>query len=224
MKSRRTAGLAQRASRPEQARRLSVAWGGGPRFTVPIPEDEKQRLADLRRYAVLDTGPEEVFDLLTGLAAHICGTPIALISLVDSSRQWFKSKIGVTLNETARDIAFCAHAVAQHGLFVVKDALADKRFSHNPLVTSHPKIRFYAGAPLMTPDDHAIGTLCVIDRVPRDLTEDQAEALQLLGRQVIVQLEQRRRLAELQEKLSDARREIKLLRNRMCLLESDRQS
>src|SRR5947207_5687159 len=164
---------------------------------APIPSNEKQRLKVLWQYEVLDTIPEEVFDDLTELAARICEAPIALITLVDEDRQWFKSKVGVTINETSRDISFCGHAITHPDLFIVPDATMDKRFAKNPLVTSDPKIRFYAGAPLITPDGHALGTLCVIDKVPRELRPDQKQALRVLARHVMTQLELRRHSREL---------------------------
>jgi GAF domain-containing protein len=164
---------------------------------APIPQDEKKRLKVLWQYDVLDTVPEEVFDDLTELAARICEAPIALISLVDEKRQWFKSKIGTTVNETSRDVSFCAYAITQSDLFIVPDATLDPRFADNPLVTSDPRIRFYAGAPLITPDGHTLGTLCVIDKVPRELRPDQKQALRILARHVVSQLELRRRSREL---------------------------
>jgi GAF domain-containing protein len=163
----------------------------------PILPNEKQRLNVLWQYDVLDTMPEEVFDDLTELAARICEAPIAMITLVDEDRQWFKSKIGVTTSETSRDISFCGHAIAHSELFIVPDATKDQRFERNPLVISDPKIRFYAGAPLVTPDGHALGTLCVIDKVPRELRPDQKSALRVLARHVMTQLELRRRSHEL---------------------------
>jgi GAF domain-containing protein len=159
---------------------------------APKPKDEVQRIQVLWQYEVLDTVPEQVFDELTSLAALICGAPIALITLVDEHRQWFKSKVGTTISETNRDISMCAHAILQKDLMVVSDATKDRRFKENPLVVGEPKIRFYAGAPLVTPDGHALGTLCVVDLVPRQLTGDEHEALQLLARHVMTLLELRR--------------------------------
>jgi two-component system, cell cycle sensor histidine kinase and response regulator CckA len=164
-----------------------------------LKTNEARRLKVLWQYDVLDTVPEEVFDDLTELAARICEAPIALISLIDEDRQWFKAKVGVTLNETSRDISFCAHAIKHHDLFIIPDATQDERFANNPLVISDPKIRFYAGAPLITPDGYALGTLCVIDKVPRDLRPEQKQALRVLARHVMMQLELRRHAKELNE-------------------------
>ena len=150
----------------------------------------------LWQYDVLDTVPEALFDDLTELAAGICEAPIALISLVDEKRQWFKSRFGTTLTETSRDVSFCSHAIKQPDLFIIPDASKDPRFASNPLVTSDPKIRFYAGAPLTSPDGYALGTLCIIDKVPRELRDQQKQALRILARHVVSQLELRRRSKE----------------------------
>jgi anti-sigma regulatory factor (Ser/Thr protein kinase) len=165
--------------------------------------DEAARLDALRSYRILDTEPEQAFDDLTLLASQICATPIASISLVDENRQWFKSKVGISMTEASRSVAFCAHAIEQRGLFVVPDAREDARFHDNPLVTAEPHFRFYAGVPLLTPEGHALGTLCVVDRVPRTLTEDQRSALTVLKRQVEAQLELRRNLLALDKALAD---------------------
>ena len=158
---------------------------------------ESARLAALRRYRILDTEPERAFDDLTHLAAHLCGTPIALITLVDADRQWFKARVGLSVSETARSVSFCAHAIKHPDLFVVNDTTRDERFRDNPFVVNDPQLRFYAGAPLVTADGHALGTICVVDRVPRDLTPEQRDALEALRRQVMAQLELRRNLDEL---------------------------
>jgi len=165
-------------------------------------DGEAARLAALRRYRILDTDPESGFDDLALLASHICGTPIALITLVDADRLWFKARVGLSFNETSRARSFCSDAIRQSGLYIVPDARADERLSQSPLVTGDPHIRFYAGAPLVTPEGHALGTLCVVDRVARRLTPDQIEALEALRRQVQSQLELRRNLFELERALA----------------------
>jgi hypothetical protein len=171
---------------------------------APIPANEKERLKALYWYEILDTAAEEVFDDLTLLASQVCDTPIALISLVDKDRQWFKSKIGLPTVETPRDIAFCAHAILQSDVFEVKDALEDRRFADNLLVTTSPHIRFYAGAPVKTPEGHALGTLCVIDQVPRELTPQQKESLNVLSRIVASLFKQRRYISELERTASES--------------------
>jgi len=164
---------------------------------APLPKNEAARLEVLQRYAILDTFPEQAFDDLVRLAALICGTPIALVSLVDHDRQWFKSKIGIDDDQTSREVSFCAHAILDESVMVVPDALEDKRFRNNALVTGAPQIRFYAGAPLITEQGHALGTLCVVDRVPRTLTDDQKSALKSLSRLVVAQMELRRSVSDL---------------------------
>ena len=171
------------------------------------PKQEAARLEALRQYNILDTPSEQAYDDFTLLASYICQVPIALISLVDAERQWFKSKIGLEVNQTARNISFCGHTILSEQTLVVKDTLHDERFFDNPLVTSAPGIRFYAGAPLITPAGHTLGSLCVIDRKPRDLSDSQKTALEALARQVVTQLELRRVSAN----LANALNKIKLI-------------
>ncbi len=161
--------------------------------TAPMPLDEPERLRALQRLDVLDSAPEREFDALVAAAALICGVPISLVSLIDRDRQWFKANVGLSgVTETPRDMAFCAHAILADGLFEVPDALADPRFADNPLVTTAPDIRFYAGVPLRLSGGEHVGTLCVIDRVPRQLTDQQRETLRLLSIAAVQALESRR--------------------------------
>jgi signal transduction histidine kinase len=169
----------------------------------PLPANEDDRLQALLEYKVLDTEAEQQFDDLTLIAAHICNTPISLISLIDRNRQWFKSKIGLEVAQTPRELAFCAHTILQpEKMLIVPNAEEDERFADNPLVTSDPNIRFYAGAALVTPDGFAIGTLCTIDNKPRNLSPEQIRTLQALSRQVISQLELRINLTKLKQNIT----------------------
>jgi anti-sigma regulatory factor (Ser/Thr protein kinase) len=168
-----------------------------------IALDEEKRLAALGRYKILDTAPEQRFDDLALLASQICGVPMALITLVDADRQWFKSRVGVEAQETPRGLSFCAHAMRQSDIFIVPDTLEDERFRDNPLVTGDPHIRFYAGASLVSREGQPLGALCVADRVPRTLTDDQSAALHALRRQAQAQLELRRNLLELETALAE---------------------
>lgn len=155
---------------------------------APLPNNEAARLEALRRYEILDTEPDEALDAMVELAAYICDVPISAISLVDENRQWFKAITGLDAKETSRDVAFCAHAILQTTPMVVPDATKDERFHDNPLVTSQPDIRFYAGVPLATPEGDHIGTLCVIDREPRQLTQKQLDAIGVLSKNIMAHL------------------------------------
>jgi PAS domain S-box-containing protein len=177
----------------------------------PIPEFEDERLKVLYSYDLLDTLAEDQFDRLTKLAASICGVPIALVSLIDKDRQWFKSKVGLDVNETPRNISFCQYAIMDQEKFEVVDAKLDERFRETPLVTGDPKIRFYAGQPLLMPEGHSIGTLCVIDRIPRKLDDNQKESLRLLAEEVVNNIITRKKqteILELQEILNAQKTEI----------------
>lgn len=180
----------------------------------PIPANEPERLQVLQRYQILDTAPEQAFDDLTNLAAYICGTPMALITLVDANRQWFKSKVGFEAFQTPRELAFCAHTICKpNEVLIVPNTLKDERFFTNPFVTSEPNIRFYIGAPLVTPDNFALGTICAIDVVPREITKEQILALQALSRQVVRQLELRINLVNLKNNILAREQVEKDLRN-----------
>lgn len=178
--------------RTGNAARLTVVPKVAAPAQPPIPANEAARLQALDALDILDTAPEDAFDRITGLASQVLDTPIALVSLVDETRQWFKSRIGLDATESPRDAAFCAHAICQDAVFVVEDAPRDPRFAANPLVTGDPDIRFYAGAPLVTGDGHALGALCVMDRQARSFTSEQKQRLRDLAAIVIDTLELRR--------------------------------
>lgn len=167
--------------------------------SAPTPVNEKERLKALSQYEVLDTPSEDVFDELTALAAGLCNTPIATITLIDEDREWYKSKIGIEDKQAPRDISFCAHTILQDDLMIVPDTFKDERFYDNPFVLEDPPLRFYAGAPLVTPEGHSIGTLCVIDHVPRRLKNHQKNALRILAHCIVTQLESRRMTTEILE-------------------------
>jgi signal transduction histidine kinase len=173
-----------------------------------LPSNEVSRLEALHGLAILDTAPEPMFDDIARMAATVCGTPIALLSLVDGQRQWFKARVGLEAPETSRELAFCAHAIlAPEAVLEVPDAHDDQRFADNPLVTGDPNIRFYAGAPVVTEDGHALGTVCAIDRQPRQLTPAQRDMLQMLARQASLLLAWRQRVRRTQEDLVHAWRQ-----------------
>ncbi|MCX6928790.1 MAG: GAF domain-containing protein [Verrucomicrobia bacterium] len=170
-------------------------------MNAPRPINESGRLAALREYYILDSSAEQAFEEIAGLAAFICDVPIAMISFVDEARQWFKARIGISEQETPRDIAFCAHTILRTDPLIVDDACADLRFASNPLVTEEPRIRFYAGFPLITRDGFALGALCAADRKPRHITDRQQNAMRFLARQIISMLELRRLSARLADAL-----------------------
>jgi signal transduction histidine kinase len=180
-------------------------------ISARIPENESARLNDLYQSDLLDTPHEAEFDEIVKLASSICNTPISLISLVDSNRQWFKARIGLNVDETNRDVSFCSHAILQDHLFEVKDTLQDTRFFDNPLVTSDPSIRFYAGMPLVTSTGNRLGTLCVIDQTPGELSDKQKFGLKVLADNVIKIAELRIKNKELYFLTENQKRIISIL-------------
>lgn len=182
---------------------------------APLPINEEARVQTLYGYRVLDTEEEWTYNDIVRLAANVCGTPVALISLIDRERQWFKARVGTGLAETPRDVAFCSHAILQDSLFVIPNTLADERFARNPLVLEEPQIRFYAGAPLISPEGYTLGTLCVLDRLSRDLNAAQTDALMILSRQVMMLLNMRRELSILTRALAERKQLLKELSARL---------
>ncbi len=197
-------------------------------MTAPIPENEAQRLEWLRECAILDTLPEEVFDEAAQMAAQLCRVPTAAINLVDRNRQWSKAAVGQDKTEDARAVSFCAHTIMQRELLVVPDARADARFAENPLVLGEPFIRFYAGAPLVTSEGFGVGSLCIVDRVPRCLIDEQAAVLRLLARQLVGRIELMRHVALQNALITDRERLLRDMlaeatggRLRLCLSPDD---
>tara|TARA_R110001583_G_scaffold121925_2_gene273093 strand:- start:1464 stop:4316 length:2853 start_codon:yes stop_codon:yes gene_type:complete len=186
--------------------------------SYPVPKDEQQRMEALKRYEVVDTPPEEVFDRITRIVAAFLDVPIALISLVDETRQWFKSRVGLEVTHTGREIAFCAHTIMNDQLMIVSDTSQDKRFNQSPLVQGEPHIAFYAGAPLKTSDGYNLGTLCAIDTTPRILSEQQKSVLQDLADMVMDALELRLTNARVSDKIALQNAEFKTLNQDLNLL------
>lgn len=176
-------------------------------MAVPRPTQEAARLEALRQYNILDTPAEQAYDDITALAAYICDAPIAIVNLIEADRQWFKSTVGFDLTETSREVSFCAYTILDRETMVVNDAREDERFVDNEFVTCIPGIRFYAGVPLVTPTGYSIGTLCIVDHHPRELSEFQQRTLEALARQVVMQLELRRVSSQLAASLD----QIKLM-------------
>lgn len=170
------------------------------------PENEQERLGALRSLQILDTLPEDAFDEITNYAATRFNVPIALISLIDANRQWFKSCVGLAASETGRDVSFCGHAILENKTFIIPDALADSRFADNPLVVGPPYIRFYAGAQLITLEGYRIGTLCLIDQKPRHLNDREVEELEELARRVMLRLKLRLARLSLQAAIKELNR------------------
>lgn len=185
-----------------------------------LPENEADRLKALYSYAILDSLPESDFDDITRLASRICETSISLISLIDEKRQWFKSTHGLQVSETAKEYAFCAHAILNpKDVMIVPDSLKDERFKNNPLTVGNPNVVFYAGVPLVNSDGYSLGTLCVIDHQPKNLSDSQIEALKVLAKQVMNQLELRRKINELNQTARDLQKSHQYL-ERFALMAS----
>ncbi len=174
-------------------------------MNAPIPKNETKRLEALRNYHILDSAPEREFDDFVKLASHICCVPMATLTFVDGDRQWFKARIGIENSESPREDSFCAHTILAGNLLLVEDATTDPRFADSPLVTGEPYVRFYAGAPLMDAEGHGLGTICVLDRAPRTLNDEEKKTLEALARLVVSQMELRRVSCALAEVLSDVR-------------------
>ena len=184
---------------------------------LPIPHNETQRLEALKKYQILDTLPEKQYDDIVELASFICDTPIALISLVDKDRQWFKARIGLEASETPRNISFCQYAILEKQVLEVSDATVDDKFKSNPLVTGNPNIVFYAGAPLTDPDGFNLGTLCVIDKQRKTLTEKQVSALKTLANHVVSTIVMRKKAEELIRTKNELENFFQLSLDYMCI-------